>query len=85
MCGIVRQTSAGIFQAAIVARWPGMAGYSVASNRCRFNCQGGVCVVGGGDALPVELPDFSIDEYSDPDTEGNPESDEGTPDAESSP
>lgn len=31
-------------------------------NGCIFNCQGGTCRVRGGDALPVELMDFEINE-----------------------
>ena len=33
------------FTAALTARWMGMASQNIPANRCRFNCQGGVCVV----------------------------------------
>ncbi len=31
-------------------------------NGCTFNCEGGTCRVRGGDALPVELMDFGIND-----------------------
>ncbi len=35
---------------------------NVTANGCLFNCEGGSCRVRGGDALPVELMSFSVDE-----------------------
>ena len=37
------------FTAALTARWMGMASQNIPANRCRFNCQGGVCVVSVSD------------------------------------
>ena len=84
LCSANRTYTFGTFLAVLQAKWTTPAD-NMAANRCRFTCDGGVCEVRGEDALPVELLDFSIDEYSDPETDGNPKSDDGAPDAESSP
>ncbi len=40
-------------------------GSNTSSNGCTFNCDGGTCRVRGGDALPVELMDFSVEGAAD--------------------
>jgi len=35
--------------------------HNITGNGCTFNCAGGTCRVRGGDALPVELMEFSVE------------------------
>ena len=60
------------FGASLIARFA-MASHNTIGAGCIFNCPGGSCRVRGGDALPVELMGFSVNEPAD-----DPETGEGT-------
>ncbi len=51
-------------------------------NGCTFNCDGGTCRVRGGDALPVELMDFSVEGAADGATPEDAESEPSDEEAE---
>ncbi len=53
-------------------QWAASAG-NTSANGCSFNCQGGTCRVRGGDGLPVELMEFSVDGSTDPEPTDDPE------------
>ena len=55
-------TRSGTMTARINILFP-LGGNNTAANYCIFNCNG-TCRMRGGDGLPVELMDFSIDEGS---------------------
>jgi len=56
-CNFVHTTTT----ARLTARFAATAS-NTSANGCIFNCGGGSCIVRGGDALPVELMEFTIDE-----------------------
>ena len=72
MFGTMQPTSCAINRtsgtALLLARWPSAAS-NTAMNGCTFNCDGGTCRVRGGDALPVELMEFGIEDDDGRDTE----------------
>ncbi len=64
LCNIDRDYSSsnGTFRAVLWAWWIGAPAFNVTENGCQFNCDGGSCIVRGGDGLPVELMDFAIED-----------------------
>jgi hypothetical protein len=63
-CQALAQNLTTIFSAGANVRW-GSASAATANNTangCTFICQGGSCRMRGGDTLPVELMDFSVDD-----------------------
>ncbi len=53
------------YEAGLQANWP-LTASNTTANGCTFNCDGGTCRVRGGDALPVELMEFSVEDEDSP-------------------
>ena len=74
MCMTYKAIPPVFFTARLRAVWSSSAD-NVTANGCTFVCPGGTCRVRGGDALPVELLDFSVDGSDDPEPAEDPEVD----------
>lgn len=60
-CSAIMGSFGGVAYAQVRAIWPD-ASSNTTMNGCNFICGGGACTIRGGDALPVELLDFSVHE-----------------------